>query len=84
MLLRDFKVGLMNQAPKRMAKSADLINQIPASGQKGRIKIVSTEIQLSFPCLHFQGSKSGFVVKEGRFKKDKSLSFDNIAKQREV
>ena len=84
MLLRDFKVGMINQAPTKMTKSAGLTNQILASGQKGRIKIVSTEIQLSFPCLPCQGSKRGFVVKEGRFKKDKSLSFDNIAKQREV
>jgi len=78
MLLRDFKAGLMNQAPTRRKM------KFVSSGQKGRIKIVSTEIQLSFPCRPFQGSKRGFVVKEGRFKKDKSLSFDNIAKQREV
>jgi hypothetical protein len=69
---------MMNQAPtiRKM--------KVVYSGQKGRIKIVSTEIQLSFPCLSFQSSKRGFVVKEGRFEKDKSLSFDNIAKQREV
>ncbi len=34
MLLRDFRVGSMNQAPKRMTKSAGLTNQIPAFGNK--------------------------------------------------